>query len=43
MQEFEMLLGNSDIELNKLKKFIPGKGKKGKAKKEALPEDIVFR
>ncbi len=39
-----MLLGNSDIELNKLKKLLPGKGKRlGNSKGDPLPEDFVFR
>lgn len=41
--DFEMLLGASDIELNKLKKLLPKNGKTLKGSKDPLPEDFVFR
>lgn len=38
-----MIMGNGDIELKKLQKLIPGKGKGKFNKNEPYPADFVFR
>lgn len=43
-ENFEMLLGHSDVEMNKLKRLLPMGGKNLKnIKGEHFPEDFVFR
>jgi len=41
--EFERIMGHSEVELQKLKKLMPGKGKRMGNKNNPFPEDFVFR